>query len=124
MTMTEFTEFPKKEHGTSDKKKPYQQGDVLIMPVAEIPATAKKVKPVEHGFVLAGGEATGHAHTLAIIPETTMWNDGTIIYVSLLKLSIVRHEEHKHITLPAGKYKIGIVREVDPFQEEVRKVKD
>jgi hypothetical protein len=102
----------------------YQQGDVLITEVKEIPATAKPAKRGKRGWVLAEGETHGHAHTLEVIPETTMWNDGTTIFLSLLKPATVKHEEHKHITLPAGKYKIGIVREVDPFENEIRSVRD
>lgn len=37
---------------------------------------------------------------------------------------VCRHEEHNEVTLPAGKYRIGIVREYDHFSEMERRVAD
>jgi len=36
----------------------------------------------------------------------------------------VEHQEHKPVRLDKGIYRVGIVREVDPFSEEIRSVKD
>lgn len=35
-----------------------------------------------------------------------------------------KHEEHKPVSLGKGIWKVGIVREYDPFEEEARKVRD
>jgi len=43
----------------------YRQGDVLVCAVAEIPATARPVQNT-YRIVLAHGEATGHAHAIAV----------------------------------------------------------
>jgi len=101
-----------------------QQGDVLLNSVSEIPVTAKKVKPAARGYVLAEGEATGHAHTLEALETCQMFSDGASLFLSIAVPQKVRHEEHKEVELPAGKYRIGIVREVDPFADEIRKVQD
>ena len=109
------------------KVKLYQQGDVLIFTAGEIPADVKPVKASERGFVLAEGEATGHAHTIDTIDLCELFQDNANnlwLEVKTEEGVTVRHQEHKHVTLPKGKYKIGIVREVDPFAEEIRKVQD
>lgn len=101
-----------------------QQGDVILNAVTKIPVTAKKVNPTLRGYVLAEGEATGHSHTLEALDTCEMFSDGASLFLSLTAPQKIRHEEHKEIELPAGKYKIGIVREVDPFENEIRKVQD
>lgn len=105
-------------------KRPYQQGDVRCIPITAIPTTAKKVSPTLRGYVLAEGETTGHAHTLEALDTCEMFSDGASLFLSLTVPQKIRHEEHKEIELPAGKYKIGIVREVDPFENEIKKVQD
>lgn len=44
--------------------KPYRQGDVMIRPIAKLPASAKDSTPNDR-IVLAYGEVTGHAHAIA-----------------------------------------------------------
>lgn len=102
----------------------YQQGDVIVRAVKEIPSNAVEVKARDRGYVLAEGETSGHYHVLDAIPTTRMFSDGGTMFLSLLAPQKIRHEEHKEIELPAGNYKVGIVKEVDPFSEEVRSVRD
>lgn len=42
----------------------YRHGDVLILPVAEIPAGAEPEKREKGDIILAHGEVTGHAHRI------------------------------------------------------------
>ena len=42
----------------------FRQGDVLVVPVDEIPTGLKKVPREQGRLVLAHGEATGHAHVV------------------------------------------------------------
>lgn len=104
----------------------FQQGDVVLRMVSEIPAELQVVKPGPRGNVLAEGETTGHAHTISAQNGVTLFTDpGTKdMYLQLDAPTTIRHEEHKHIELPAGKFKIGIVTEVDPFTEELNRVRD
>lgn len=104
----------------------YQQGDVLVIP-AELPEGAKPVPSA----VLQEGEHTGHAHRLAGIPgrafdvlEFRHEERGVEKYVILRETVALGHEEHKTIEIPAGTYRIGIVREYDHFAEEARNVQD
>ena len=104
--------------------KKLQQGDVLLKATARIPKTAKAVPPAKRGVVLAEGEVTGHAHVMNP-KRCTMFQDtdGTR-FLAVLAPVRIRHEEHKCFTVPKGNYKLDIVREVDPFSEEIRSVKD
>jgi hypothetical protein len=113
-----------------------QQGDVLIFPVDKIPKTAKPVK----GATLALGEFTGHHHTLfdtvdAAAPASNnpfemgsatvnLFEDGEYKYAQVTKEVYLKHQEHKPIRIDPGTYRIGIVREVDPFSDEIRSVQD
>ena len=103
-----------------------QQGDVNLFLVDEMPKGLKRMKARKRGYVLAEGETTGHAHTIEETRGVELFgaDDGTLWLMVKDKPVILRHEEHKHITVPAGKYRVGIVREVDPFAEEIKKVTD
>jgi hypothetical protein len=98
-----------------------QQGDVLFYSVEEIPETAKEKKGKD--IIVAEGESTGHAHRITD-DYVQMFLDDGIVFLSSAKPFVCRHEEHKEVALPAGKYRIGIVREYDHFAERERRVAD
>lgn len=104
----------------------YQQGDVLLIP-AELPRGAKSVATA----VLQEGEHTGHAHRFAGLPghafdvlEFRHEERGVERYAVLRETVALGHEEHKTIDVPAGTYRIGVVREFDHFENEARNVAD
>jgi len=108
----------------------HQQGDVLIYVAATIPAGAKLCH-----LTLAEGEVTGHSHRVVAHDPTNLESvnvhgaqllqaeDGTL-YLDVTATVDVVHEEHDIVTLNPGQYEIGIVREVDPFENEIRRVAD
>lgn len=49
---------------TNQETDMYRQGDVLIIPIAELPPGLKPVAKEQGRVVLAHGEVTGHAHTI------------------------------------------------------------
>src|SRR3989304_3582392 len=49
---------------TGGNKMQYRQGDVFIEEVASIPEGARRVPALNGRYVIAEGEATGHAHTI------------------------------------------------------------
>ena len=100
-----------------------QQGDVIIRNVEKIPEDAVRVKKTLKGIVLAEGEATGHAHTIVDDGAELYEKDG-ILYIKIEKPVLVKHEEHKPITLSEGIYRVGFVREYDPFEEEAKRIVD
>lgn len=102
-----------------------QHGDVLIKRLSGgIPQNATKRKLDNRGVVLAEGEVTGHAHVIKDSTSAVLFESDFALYLRVLSETTVVHEEHKPITIPAGDYQIGIVREYDHFAEEARKVAD
>jgi hypothetical protein len=98
------------------------QGDVFFTKAKAIPTKAKPMDRKARGYVIAEGEATGHAHVIE--DEALIYEKYGTMYVHVLKQIEVRHEEHRPITLTPGLWKVGIVREYDPFLEEARRVTD
>ena len=98
----------------------YQQGDVLIEGIVNIPKEAKRI---DGRIVLAEGEATGHAHVITD-KSATAFKVGDELFLELSKDTTVEHEEHHAITVAPGKYKVRKVREYDHFAEEAREVRD
>lgn len=102
-----------------------QQGDVLILKVDAMPSGCKTVKPAARGFVIAEGEATGHAHTIATdAVEAMAVDEAGIIYAQIAKQVDLLHEEHNPVSLDPGIYRFGRVQEYDHFSEEARQVVD
>jgi len=101
----------------------YQQGDILLFPVQEIPANATEIKG--HNNVLAEGESTGHAHRMAA-PVQLFRNaqQPTDVFMAVPKRIELRHEEHATQVIPPGKYRIGRVQEYDYSTQEARRVQD
>lgn len=111
----------------------YRQGDVLITPVDEIPSEAGPTERDDQGrFVLAWGEATGHAHaihdpgvtayTAPAEPDAVDHVDGNVIYLRVDRTVALRHEEHAPVEIPPGTYRVGGQREYHP--DELRRVLD
>ena len=97
----------------------YQQGDVWIERIPEIPAGTEKVK----GATLAEGEGH-HLHRFAVAADVEL-------YARVKKETVVEHAtrdgrqgEHDPITLPAGNYQFGQVIEYDYLSEMSREVVD
>jgi len=98
------------------------QGDVFFTKINDIPKKAKSRKKTERGYVIAEGEATGHAHV--IDEDIEFYESKGVLYLRTDRDVQVRHEEHKPVTLGKGIWKVGIVREYDPFVRQERIVKD
>lgn len=94
------------------------QGDVFFTKANKIPESATAVARTPRGYIIAEGEATGHAHVVDDAVELYE-KDGTL-YLRTSKTVEVRHEEHKPVSLEAGTWQVGIVREYDPFMEKAR----
>lgn len=103
-------------------KKTFRQGDILIVAVAGIPEGAKPVIPGPRGYVLAEGEATGHAHIIEPSSAVKMQSLAEQLFLQVAEPVTVTHEEHGWIMLPEGNYKV--VRQVEYSPEELRQVTD
>ncbi len=113
----------------------YQQGDVILRPVAAIPEGFERTAE----NVLQEGETTGHKHqffgqeakvTIYAADPNVLLSQGATIHLGIGKVVVVRetarltHEEHKPIDLPPGIYEMDLVREYDYDKEEMARVVD
>ncbi len=98
------------------------QGDVFFTRAKKLPEGLKPVGRKARGYVIAEGEATGHAHVIE--DDIELYEKDGVLYLNASKQVQVIHEEHLPVTLSTGLWKVGIVREFDPFLEEYRKVTD
>lgn len=104
-------------------KQPIRQGDVLLQPVASIPANAQPVKQEASRIVLAYGEVTGHAH--AIYEDTDqvqVWAVGKVKYLQVMATVMLKHEEHRTAVIEPGIYKLPVQMEYTP--QELRITRD
>lgn len=86
-----------------------RQGDVLLVPVPAIPATATEAPRDGGRLVLAYGEVTGHAHVIDAPASvatllTTAENDRFLRIVGSVAAPLV-HEEHARIEVAPGLYR-------------------
>ena len=95
---------------------------------------------VDNKTTVALGEVTGHSHTFYendnadVVVNTygflpSIQGLGKVpMYVEVKakpdKFAIIKHEEHKPLSLPPGLYKTRIVREFDHLSQQTRNVVD
>lgn len=101
-----------------------QQGDVTIEYVKQIPAGARRVVPSSRGYVIAEGEATGHAHVLDAGEGLEVYERDGVLYARIVTPAALTHEEHHTQTLTPGIVRFGRVQEYDHFAEEARTIAD
>jgi len=103
----------------------FQQGDVVMKVIKEIPEGDQVQDDLCKRRVLALGEATGHAHVLVDTEDSAkvvrVMNQ---LYMIISKATELKHEEHAPIVIPPGTYQVDIVREADHLAGVVRRVAD
>ena len=108
------------------KKLPLRQGDVLLLPVDEIPADVVLQPPKGKKLILALGEATGHHHRFEFLDTShnvKMYaSHGGARYLHVESPAGLLHEEHSTVKVPAGKYLLPVQQEYSPA--ELRNVAD
>jgi hypothetical protein len=106
----------------------YRQGDVLLVPVDEVPTAAVAENEEKEGLViLAYGEVTGHHHRFKSgggrrVRAYRMPNSEDR-FVTLRGNSRLVHEEHDAISVPPGNYQV-IIQEEYISESERRRVAD
>jgi hypothetical protein len=97
----------------------WRHGDVLIAPVASIPAEAQR----KNHCVLAEGEVTGHSHRIAEPGAAELADHAGKLYLRIFaEQATVIHQEHRPIVLPRGSYVVWQQREYTP--QAIRTVRD
>jgi hypothetical protein len=95
----------------------FRQGDVLVIPVGELPANLCPVKRDARGrLILAEGEVTGHAHAISasgaeMFADPKATSEAADRYLRLRSTVTLDHEEHGQIVLPPGDYVVRRQRE-------------
>jgi hypothetical protein len=101
----------------------FQQGDLIIK--------STEIKQKDFGkklnhLILQKSDVSNHKHQLingdAILYEGKN-KDEFYLNVKSDKIELI-HEEHKSINIPKGKYYVYGVREFDPFEDEIRRIRD
>jgi hypothetical protein len=99
------------------------QGDVFLVKEDKIPENAHMIKPTPRGYILATGEATGHAHVIDADIKCYEIN-GTLYIKNDIPVEL-RHEEHKPLSISPGIWQVGRVKEFDAFKKErIRYISD
>lgn len=100
-----------------------RQGDVLIVPVKEIPSGVTEVARENDNVVLAHGEVTGHSHRIPSRAAKLFKTESDQRFMRVTAPVALLHEEHTKVTIPPGSYKIRIHKEYAPG-ELAREVQD
>lgn len=106
------------------KRKIYRQGDVLLVPITQIPKQAENVSHDHGRLILARGEATGHHHSIAMQDADLLQVPSQAELFLLVKegSALLEHQEHGTIPIAKGAYRVVIQREYSP--EQIRRVVD
>jgi hypothetical protein len=97
----------------------YRQGDVLIIPVASIPANTKPVLRENGRVILAHGEVTGHHHSIVDDQVELVTSEDAEALRTWLRITTdepvaLTHQEHDTILLPPGQFEVRRQREYSP----------
>lgn len=107
----------------------FSQGEVNLISCTAIPADATETVAPERGRYVVGHSESGNLHVLDAPGVTIVRQPGAeVLYAIVENPTALRQEKagtpHAPISVPAGKYKIVISREFNPFSEQVRQVAD
>ena len=105
----------------------YRQGDVLLIAIDDAPEKRTPI-PAEGGrFILAHGEATGHAHALAAERAEFFQEPGggrRFLLIQGGEPAALTHEEHATVPLAPGLYEVRRQREYRPESRTASWVRD
>ncbi len=87
-----------------------RQGDLLFLPVSEIPSDAK----VQEDGIIARGEATGHTHRIRAGQQAALMIAAGMAYIQARAETVIEHEEHAEVILPPGLFIVKRQREYTP----------
>lgn len=99
-----------------------RQGDILLIPIDELPEGFGEKPRINGEIILAYGEVTGHKH--AIKDSGVRWF-GHVNGAQVVKAENVfrlNHEEHATLTYEAGYHRV--VRQYEATAADLRQVRD
>lgn len=97
------------------KRLPVRQGDVLLVPVEEVPEGCKPVSRVGGRVILAEGEMTGHHHAISDVDVELVIGEMERRFIQVgPEGATLQHEEHAGIAVAPGPYEVLIQVEYAP----------
>lgn len=97
-----------------------RQGDVLLVPVDEMPE-GSTVTSEDGRLILARGEATGHHHSVAD-RDAALVQAAEGVFLHIMAPTPLEHPQHAPIRLEPGAYRVVTQREYTP--QEILRVRD
>lgn len=100
--------------------RPSFQGELMIMRIDEIPASAKKMQPEKNGLHIIGHSETGHHHVMESRAADRFIDQMNEFcqYLDVADESTLEHlrafDTHEPLTLEPGKYIVRTAREHTP----------
>jgi hypothetical protein len=100
-----------------------RHGDVLLVPCYK---TEGELISHKGQFPLAFGEVTGHSHRLTVKNPNNMkvFQTGTNLYIVLMEVGILTHEEHSTVEIQPGTYRRDMEREYSYIDMDMKQVID
>ncbi len=115
-------------------KKNIRQGDLLFVPVSEVPAQYRKAEFIQPKGLIREGEMTGHHHRLEVLESAFVYrpSNGMLhgekasAFVDVGERgTVIVHEEHGPAKLePNQSYAVLVAREHDYVADLTRQVWD
>jgi len=114
----------KTETKETEKINPYyQHGDVMFEKLEKKPAKSELKEIL--GNVVESSPVSGHSHYIAEGTTKILFKEATNEkFVEAKTNWTISHQEHAPINMPAGFYKVDYLKEYDPFEKAVRRLKD
>jgi hypothetical protein len=105
------------------KRLPVRQGDVLLVPVEEVPEGCEPVGRVGGRVILAEGEVTGHHHAISEADVDLVIGEMERRFLEVgPQGATLTHDEHAGIAVAPGRYEVLVQVEYTPA--EFRRVAD
>ena len=104
----------------------FRQGDILLVPIDDVPRNAKAVRRENGKLILAHGKVTGHHHAFDVDVtnvELVTKEGPEQLYLMVHGVTApLTHQEHATIDVAPGVYEVRRQREYSP--EAIRNVQD
>lgn len=91
-----------------------RQGDILLIPRAELPYDAQPIPRSGRCLVIARGEATGHTHAI-VEADVLLFVSKDDRYILVPSTVLILHEEHTSVPLLPGVYEVRRQRSLPLF---------
>ncbi len=98
-----------------DKRQIIRQGDVMLVPIENLPGTLTTVPAEEGRLIIAHGEVTGHHHSFAMYDQISLFREdgsGGGMFVMAYAPTKLEHQEHAALVVDPGAWEVRRQRTV------------